>query len=282
MILFHTSDSAKILGFFVVPSISHQYVYRTLMYELSKRGHKVTIVTPNPIGIRTDNYTEVSTHDFSYKNWRQTFDFSSAPLRFPEGLIYRFSKFFIDLVDKQLSHEPVRRALHENRYDLVFAEFFLCPSITALSYKYKVPLIGISSLDNLVSGHLTIGNPVNPSYMSATMLPYSDRKTFWERLRTTLLVCFSILLYHVYVLPKNDVLARKHFGEDLPYIGEIERNASLLMVNTDFVTGYPRPYVPAYIPIGGGDAIHMRKNVTLPKVRSFMKNYLKEKLYHNR
>lgn len=244
------------------------------MYELSKRGHKITIITPNPMNITTENYTEISTHNFSYNHWQETFDFSSSPLRFPELLLYRFSKFFINLQDETFSYPLVQKALKDD-YDLIFSEFFLAPSITALSHKYKAPLIGILSLDNLVSGHLIIGNPVNPSYMPATLLPYSDNKSFSERLRTTLFVCFSILLHHLYVLPNNDALARKYFGEDLPYIGEIERNVSLLMVNTDFVTGWPRPYVPAYVSIGGGDAIHMKKNKTLPKVSNA--TYLKRK-----
>lgn len=42
-------QSARILGLFPTPSVSHQSVFQPIWRELSLRGHKVTVITPNPL-----------------------------------------------------------------------------------------------------------------------------------------------------------------------------------------------------------------------------------------
>lgn len=241
-------------------------VYRSLLFQLSKQGHDVVIITPNPIGGKHENYTEISIHDLSYSAWRQAFDFSKATMGAPEKMLYSFNEFFVDLVDKQLSHEPVRKVINSTNFDLVFIEFLMFPSVSVFAYKNQAPLIGMASLDILVPGHQIIGNPVNPSYFADSLLGQSDRKTFFERVRTTVFLIFWNIFYNFVVLPQHDAIARKHFGRDIPYVGDIEKNVSLILANSDFVTGYPKPEVPAYISIGGGNAIHLRETEPLPNV----------------
>ncbi|XP_026742255.1 UDP-glucuronosyltransferase 2B15-like isoform X2 [Trichoplusia ni] len=65
-------DSARILGVFSMPSISHQVVFRALTFELAKRGHELVVFTPNPVspaeGI-PNNITEIDTGAV-YLEWR--------------------------------------------------------------------------------------------------------------------------------------------------------------------------------------------------------------------
>lgn len=52
--------SAKILGVFTIPSVSHQVMFQPIWKELSLRGHEVTVVTPNPLNDPTlTNLTEI-------------------------------------------------------------------------------------------------------------------------------------------------------------------------------------------------------------------------------
>jgi glucuronosyltransferase len=60
-----------------------------------------------------------------------------------------------------------------------------------------------------------------------------------------------------------DKIAKKYFGNSTSLPSEIERNISLVMVNTHFSVDYPRPLVPAMIEVGG---MHITPGKELPLV----------------
>lgn len=70
--------------------------------------------------------------------------------------------------------------------------------------------------------------------------------------------------YHHWIsLPECDKIARKHFGSKIPYIGDLEKEISLVLVNTNAVLDYVRPSVPGVIEIG---QMHIKPKKPLPKV----------------
>ncbi|KAL0275735.1 UNVERIFIED_CONTAM: hypothetical protein PYX00_003506 [Menopon gallinae] len=262
VLLVGCASAAKILGFFVVPSISHQSVYRSLMLELSRRGHEVTIVTPNPFGVTSANYTEIDI-GFTYELWRERYKFFAPGI--PEMQMFDFQEFFVDILDLEFSHEPVQRLLRHGRFDLVFVEFIIFPATSALSYHFRAPFVGIASLDVTPAGHTVVGNPFNPSYYPDFMLPFSSEKDFYARIRSTLSYAFWIISYKWYLLPKHSAVAKKHFGPDVPDLQELEKNISLVMANTDLVSPFLYPVVPRFIRIGGGRPLHMPEPKALPQ-----------------
>lgn len=261
------ASAAKILGFFVVPSISHQFVYRSLMFELSRRGHEVTIVTPNPIGMTTTNYTEIDI-SFTYDLWRERYKFFGPGI--PELLLFDFQAFFVELLDLEFSYEPVQRILKGGSFDLVFVEYLIFPAVSALSYHFRAPYIGICSLDISPASHNVIGDPFNPSYYTDFFLPFSDKKDFYARFRSTISHAFWLASYKWYLIPRHDALAKKHFGPDTPDLLEIDRNVSLVLANTDLVSSFPCPTMPTYVRIGGGRPLHMPEPKALPQVNFFI------------
>jgi len=50
---------AKLLGVFPVPARSHLIVQKALMFELSRRGHEVTVVSSFPENKAIPNYTDI-------------------------------------------------------------------------------------------------------------------------------------------------------------------------------------------------------------------------------
>ncbi|KAJ8708784.1 hypothetical protein PYW08_010166 [Mythimna loreyi] len=44
-----SSDAARILAVYPVPSISHQVTFRPITMELVKRGHEVVVITADPM-----------------------------------------------------------------------------------------------------------------------------------------------------------------------------------------------------------------------------------------
>lgn len=56
---------------------------------------------------------------------------------------------------------------------------------------------------------------------------------------------------------------RKYFGVDLPFLDDIIKNTSLILVNHHFSLAFPRPLLPNVIEIGGH---HIRSPKPLPAV----------------
>jgi glucuronosyltransferase len=50
---------AKVLGVFPFPARSHLIVQKTLMFELARRGHEVTVVSSIPENKAIPNYTDI-------------------------------------------------------------------------------------------------------------------------------------------------------------------------------------------------------------------------------
>jgi glucuronosyltransferase len=54
-----TIRGAKLLGVYPVPARSHLIVQKALMFELARRGHEVTAVSPSPENKAIPNYTDI-------------------------------------------------------------------------------------------------------------------------------------------------------------------------------------------------------------------------------
>jgi hypothetical protein len=50
---------AKVLGVFPFPARSHLMVQKSLMFELARRGHEVTVVSSFPEKTAIPNYTDI-------------------------------------------------------------------------------------------------------------------------------------------------------------------------------------------------------------------------------
>lgn len=73
-------------------------------------------------------------------------------------------------------------------------------------------------------------------------------------------------------MPKQDKISKQVFGPNTPYIGDIERNVSLILMNTHHTTAIPRPLVPAIIEFGG-PPVHMATPKPLPQdLKEFLDN----------
>jgi len=53
------TDGANILGIFPMPAKSHMTIHSTLMTELARRGHQVTVFSPFPEKYPIQNFTNI-------------------------------------------------------------------------------------------------------------------------------------------------------------------------------------------------------------------------------
>nr|CAD7597666.1 unnamed protein product [Timema genevievae] len=266
--------AARILGVFPVTSSSHQIVYHAVMKELTKRGHELVVITPYPMRDPSlKNYTEIDV-SFMNKAWLNRFNFAEgrSGKETAHEMMANHQDFGGLLCELMLSHPQVKELIStektDEHFDLVFMEMVTTPGIYGFIHRFPVPSIGIASLPAFGINYDSVGNPNLPAYAPDVFLPYSDRMTFFERVHSMFFLLW--LKYHFYynVIPTQDAIARKHFGESMPYLGDLHFKPSMLFVTTDFIFHSPRPNVPAVVQLSG---LHINSPKPLPKdIKEFM------------
>lgn len=255
---------AKILGVFPIPSISHQVVYQPIWKELSLRGHQVTVTTPSPLN--NPGLTNLSEIDlgFTYEYFRQN-DITSHMAKDNykvDGILWLF-----DMIE-HITEEHFKKAANilndpKTKFDLIIVET-LHPLVYSLGCKFKVPIIGISSLGVLLQTHDAVGNPTHP-IVAPDIFANIETFSTYEKICSVVHNIWFRIIYYWKILPRNDKIARKYWG-DCPYLGDLERNVSLILVNTSPILHPVRPNVPNIIEMG---QMHIRPKTSLPKVIIF-------------
>ncbi|KAL3288270.1 hypothetical protein HHI36_002718 [Cryptolaemus montrouzieri] len=256
--------SAKILGYFNFPSISHQFVFQAVVRELSLRGHEVTYVSPNNIkDPKLINLTEVDLSD-TYKVFETTDAgiFNRNAINLIAVCVFG-NKLIEDIITIEMELEQVKEILMkpENSYDLIIVEA-MNPFHYGLQHKFKAPLIAISSFGLTSVLHDIIGNQNHPILYPDAFCGYLNPiKNIWEKI-DSFYVNMVFYLYSKFVgMPKYDKMARTYFGEDMPYVEDLVRNVSIMFGNVDPIFSDRRAIAPNYKEVWN---IHLKAPQPLP------------------
>lgn len=255
--------SAKILGVFNIPSVSHQVVYQPIWKELSLRGHEVTVITPNPLHDPTlTNLTEIDM-SFMYEQM------ATLSPNFSRGQNHwQIMQFMFDLTphfaEQIFGHGEVRALINDTtrKFDVVLAEYLQTFS-SAFAARFECPLIAVSSVGLMSITNNIIGNPVHPILFPDFTSSSGRDLSFPERVDHVLYAIWEELYYTYTVLPETDKVVKKYFGNNMPYLGELEKNVSMAFVNTHSAIHMARPYLPSTIEMG---KMHIKPKKPLPQV----------------
>nr|XP_023020194.1 UDP-glucuronosyltransferase 1-3-like [Leptinotarsa decemlineata] len=269
LLCFWFGDSAKILGFFPYPAISHQSPFQALSRELSLRGHEVTAITPNPLNDPTlKNLTEIDVR-FVYDILARR----NMTVQMGKGFSTYFKVMFLHetilaLVDAELQQKNVAKLL---TYDESHFDVLLAPAIHPLTYlfaaKFRAPVVGVSSFDIFLEFHDAVGNPTHPIISPEIVYNGFDKElSFVERVKSVLFHIWYRAIYYWHILPEADKVTRKYLGEDVPYLGDVIKNTSMFLVNVNCILHKVRANVPNVIPMS---QMHIRKKKPLPKVSNW-------------
>ncbi|KAL0810832.1 hypothetical protein ABMA28_010142 [Loxostege sticticalis] len=260
--------SARILGLFPIPSVSHQVVFRKLTLELARRGHELVIITPNPAFPKDrpkDNVTEIDI-SFAYDNLRKSFKDGANLMKRgvvlgPEVLIGdQSTKTMLDLFIDILEYPEVKKLTTDNtqHFDLIILEAYTL-IITEI---FKAPTIWISSLHAYAESYEVMGAVAR----HPMLYPFVFRENFAD-----LSVLDKIreikLEYDFYKSTKRtealeDEALKEHFGPDTPNVSELKKNIDLLLVNSNPLYCNNRPVPPNVVYVG---ALHLEPLKELPK-----------------
>ncbi|XP_034826577.2 UDP-glycosyltransferase UGT5-like [Maniola hyperantus] len=249
-------SSAKILAVYPTPSISHHVVFRALTNELIRRGHEVTVITPNPEypkGQAPSNLIEIDVHDLSYKMWSEVLlkgvtgsendsVYSQATL-----IVRALSKIFeAQIATKQVQDIFSKKQEH---YDLLLLEACIKP-VTALTHIFKAPAIHVSSFGGLLYNYEVVGAPVHPLLYPSPLQYRIYNLSTYEKLEQ---------LYHRWRLEssfyeieeEDNKRLQKIFGQDIPSIKELSNNIDMLFLNIHPIWTANQPVPPNVVHIGG-------------------------------
>ncbi|CAH1953717.1 unnamed protein product [Acanthoscelides obtectus] len=272
-LLWTVIDCANILAIFHMPSYSHQVVFQPIWRELSLRGHQVTVITSHPLNDPTlKNLTEIDVSalnlDIPKKMRLMHYIEKDQPIHVK---VQKVVEVNYEIAEVLLSDKRVIGVYNNSasKFDLVLVQPYMPPTLFAIAAKLKLPFVGISSFGAFFPSYYAMGNPHPPSLYSDIYLPYHGRMTFSERLRSTLFYLWHRYYWTFHALPKCDQIAKKYLGHDLPYIGDIERNMSLLLLSNPILYER-RPNVPTIIDL---EMLHVKPVKPLPAdLKQFLDN----------
>lgn len=252
--------SARILGVIPTPSYSHQIVFRSIWKELANRGHEVVVITTNPINDTSiKNLREINVHSVYDTYNERVIEITEGS---PREVFIKLCALMEDVMDQELSNPEVHQLIQnkDEHFDLIMVEY-LFPAMYGFVERFKVPYIGLISLDGTATAHGFLGNPTHPVMYPESVLPFAGQLKFSERVIATL---FYFYRKTMSIVESNDLLMRKHFGSDARPLYEIMQDVEMVFINTNPVTYGVRPSSPTTVFIGGG--IHIEDPKPLPDV----------------
>lgn len=258
------NDAAKILAVFPLASISHQVVFRPLTQELARRGHDVTVITPDPAfpkGGTPPNLTEIDVHDISYKKWEELYKITSSGKS--DLLTQMRGAFFMinDIFEMQLKVKEVQNLIKNEKFDLLFLEACARPALV-LTHAFDAPVILISSFGPLTFNIETIGASWHPLLYPNNLRQRLYNLTNWEKI-VELWNFYRLHTLMLEVEAAENEMAKRMFGPNVPTISELKNNVDMMFLNIHPVWEGNRPVPPSVIFMGG---LHQKPVKELPKV----------------
>ncbi|XP_052751040.1 UDP-glucosyltransferase 2-like [Galleria mellonella] len=263
------TESAKILGYFPTPSISHQIVFRPLMHELARRGHEVFVITTDPAFTKENplgNLTEIDVRDVSYSKWINAILNAGITTGKKEDVAKQITTMYricLGLFDEQINTVALQNVLRDKtlKFDLIILESYFRPGMV-LSHYYKAPLILISSMLPIYNNMEVIGSPIHPFlYPMGFCRQRVNNLTIWEKI-SELYMYYSIVATIYFDSEAMNKMIRKNFGSDVPSIDELQNNVDMLFINVHPIWDMNRPVPPSTIYLGG---LHRNPEKDLPQ-----------------
>lgn len=241
-----------------------------LIEGLLKQGHEVTGVFSFPSNISHVNYHEKVIPDSavevyerfsgkvfmneagpdlgSLKTFRNMLQEDLNGVQFDYESLHVYDELEVLIKDKSMKIDTLMVNAYTGIAFYYLAQVFECPIIV---FSPEGPLAGL--LGNM-------GNPDNPSWQISNYSPFVEPMSFFQRLYNVwnriLLLGFQRLHF---MLLKRELTAK--FKSEIPDLGYMERNVSLMLSNSHHLTHGPAPSSPNTIEAAG---LHLRPGRKLP------------------
>lgn len=156
---------ANILAVITTPSYSHQAPFQPLWRELANRGHQVTVITTDPqknASIKNLKEIDISHTYKIYEEYKVFHVHCGSNMSFL-NIGKLLAKVFHKTQEYQLSLPEIQNLIRNKdvKFDLVITEA-QSPIMMSFAWRFKCPLIAVSSMDAPMTFHDSVGNIVHP------------------------------------------------------------------------------------------------------------------------
>ncbi|KAL3289118.1 hypothetical protein HHI36_003558 [Cryptolaemus montrouzieri] len=244
-------EAARILGLIWTFSRSHHIAGSTLLKELAKTGHEVHLLSTYNDNVDIPNFTQELLTGIIVPG-----DGMSNPNSSVFTMLFDFVPIMNKNVEKFWENEAVQKLIRTKpKYDAVIVLTFFNDFVLALPHYLKAPTIIYSSMSS---------NPINNKYVANPSLPYATglaKNGFFARLNFVTLNVVIYVIEAYFLAPLQNRINEKYLP-DVPPIEVLNKNVSLVLINSHYAIEGPRPYVPNMVQIGG---FHTREVKKLPE-----------------
>ncbi|CAK1580193.1 unnamed protein product [Parnassius mnemosyne] len=231
---------------------------RPIGLELAERGHNVTVITAHKEKNPPKNYHEIMVDD--KKIWDvigggrpNVFTMASMSAeQFHDKILWAGG---LAVTEMALNSSQVKRFLAiDQKFDLVICEQFFQEATYILAHKYKAPLALVTTFGNCMRHNIVIRNPLQLATVIPEFLDITDPTSFWGRLRNFYFTVYEFIWWKYWYMEKQEQLVQKYMknlAEPVPSLYEMQRQASLMLINSHFSFDTPAAYLPNIVEIGG-------------------------------
>ncbi|XP_066941843.1 UDP-glycosyltransferase UGT5-like [Macrobrachium rosenbergii] len=249
--------SYKILMLLPIGSKSHRNVFMPLVEALAERGHKVDMLTSYDIQHPNPNITEIR-HGLPHFPRASINMFNDANTAF--GIVLTF-KDQLTKMARDIYRVPQVKELYRKRkeYDLIVLNQhyneFMYPFV------HEMPFITITTPGMDPRQSAALGNVPSPAYVP-TLFYEANCEHVLGRLANAIAGIVKPFYWRNWeVIPAVQKEINIHFP-DLPPLLDLERNLSLVLLNSHFSTDLTVPLLPSQVEVGG---MHCRPAKPLPE-----------------
>ncbi|TMW45132.1 hypothetical protein DOY81_009787, partial [Sarcophaga bullata] len=275
-------ESSKILAVYAFPGKSHFMMHRALIKSLVEKGHQVTMITAFSLeNLKLgSNYTEILIEPV-YDFWSDIIPFFKADNIFElaDMDMFDFMKMLeilgLKTTEHALKQPKVQQIINhpqpKGQYDLLLCEQFYQEPFLALSYIYDIPVVTSSTLgyENHMSQMMGVLTPW--SFVPHGFMPFTDHMSFMERLKNSYYSLAEDLTREWDLFPKMDQLVQQYFGHlnvKIPLVTQMEKNISVMLLNSHTPLTTSRPTIAGMVPVGG---MHIYPPKKLPQdIQTFL------------
>uniref|UniRef100_A0ABD2WSR0 UDP-glucuronosyltransferase n=1 Tax=Trichogramma kaykai TaxID=54128 RepID=A0ABD2WSR0_9HYME len=247
-------DAYRILGVFPFAGKSHNIIFESLMKSLAKHGHQVDVVTHFPLTEPTKNYNDIINLNGTMENLvnNYTVEFiNQISGEIVDLIALSYGNRICDFMGLPEMQKLIKGPRKNSSYDVVITELFGANCYIGLGRAFKVPVVALSSaIEYPWVAHL-IGNDDNLAYVPNAYHIGVGRMNWWERLNNVYSHYKALHRFHSLTEESQTESMRKYISPQMPSIREVEREISLVLVNSHPILFGVKPLIPGLVQIAG-------------------------------
>ncbi|XP_058447702.1 UDP-glucosyltransferase 2-like [Malaya genurostris] len=249
------SNTANILYIAALTSTSHTIWHRPLIHALAAKGHNLTVLAVDVEDDPPPNVAYVKIEG-AYEAFAEEADeFMAMEMSNPFKIISEMKQFTIAFCKYVLgSHgfDQFKAYPDDFKIDVILNDYLSGSCLSAYAqHKFGRPAyIGLTAYLAQVTTLTMTGAFSFPSLIPYHMSDVRQPMSFPQRFVNFLLYIYEEISKYSQILPaQNRIL--KQLLPDIPNVGELERDARLVLLNSNPVIQLSEPMMPNVIPVGG-------------------------------